>query len=264
MELKSDQEVLGEVGADGCVKNAISVIIPCYNYGKYLGEAIESVTAQTRKPIEIIVMDDASTDNTSEVAKSFPVRYVRNPLNLGASENFNLGIRLARGEYILHLDADDRLRPEFLAKTASILDIHPDVAIAYTHLTLFGLFAKEIYDTMPERKMGLDNGSYLWRVREFDRHHLLKRGNYIHSASLFRKSAFEEAGGYPDLPHREDYEFWRNIIKLGWDAKLVPEYLVDYRQHSPSQRNIARKSSFRKYTRIIFKNLIYRLGFNRY
>jgi succinoglycan biosynthesis protein ExoO len=92
---------LGEIGGDGYVKNAISVIIPCYNYGKYLGEAIESVIAQTRKPIEIIVMDDASTDNTSEVVKSFPVRYVRNPLNLGASQNFNLGIHLARGEYIL-------------------------------------------------------------------------------------------------------------------------------------------------------------------
>jgi glycosyltransferase involved in cell wall biosynthesis len=116
MELKSNQKVLMEIGTDVYIKSAISVIIPCYNYGKYLGEAIESVTAQTREPIEIIVMDDASTDNTSEVAKSFPVRYVRNPRNLGASENFNLGIRLARGEYILHLDADDRLRPEFLRK----------------------------------------------------------------------------------------------------------------------------------------------------
>ena len=87
----------------------VSVVIACYNGERYLQEAIESALAQSYPRVEIIVVDDGSTDGSSEIAKKFPVRYVRQE-NRGLTESRNLGIRASRGNYVVFLDADDRLR----------------------------------------------------------------------------------------------------------------------------------------------------------
>ena len=109
------------VSADGSHKNVpmresglASVIIPCYNQAHFLHEAIESASAQTYSHREILVVDDGSTDNTAKVTAGYPgVRYVRQE-NLGVASARNTGFKQSRGEYLVFLDADDRLLPEAL------------------------------------------------------------------------------------------------------------------------------------------------------
>src|ERR1700679_761230 len=88
----------------------VSVVIPSYNSARYLGETIESVLAQTYAPVEIIVVNDGSTDTTAEIAQSYPVQYVYQK-NGGISAARNIGVFHSRGKYVLFLDHDDRLLP---------------------------------------------------------------------------------------------------------------------------------------------------------
>ncbi|PYI51683.1 MAG: hypothetical protein DMC62_07885 [Verrucomicrobia bacterium] len=125
------------VSADGSHKNVpmpesglASVIIPCYNQAHFLHEAIESASAQTYSHREILVVDDGSTDNTAKVTASYPgVRYVRQE-NLGVASARNTGFKQSRGEYLVFLDADDRLLPEALRVGVDCLRQHPDCAFA--------------------------------------------------------------------------------------------------------------------------------------
>src|SRR5215210_7179893 len=94
---------------------AVSVVIPCFNQGHFLGEALESVLSQTRPPDHVVVVDDGSVDNTAVVVGRFPtVHYIRQP-NGGLARARNTGLRHTRGEYLVFLDADDRLWPDAVA-----------------------------------------------------------------------------------------------------------------------------------------------------
>src|SRR5688500_685940 len=93
----------------------VSVIIPCYNHGHYLPKAIESVLEQSYTPVEIIVVDDGSTDDTAVIAQSYPQVTYMYQSNSGLSASRNTGIRHSQGDYLVFLDADDWLYPEALA-----------------------------------------------------------------------------------------------------------------------------------------------------
>src|SRR5215204_1328714 len=109
----------------------VSVVIPCYNQAHFLGEAIESVLAQSYPNFEIIVVDDGSPDNTSEVAASYPrVRLVRQE-NQGLSAARNSGLARSEGEYVVFLDADDRLLPGALQAGLECFEAHPKCAFVY-------------------------------------------------------------------------------------------------------------------------------------
>src|SRR5215212_9338337 len=111
----------------------VSVIIPCYNQAHFLGEAIESVLSQSYKNFEIIVVDDGSSDNTSEVASSYEeVRLVRQE-NRGLSAARNAGITHSEGEYLVFLDADDRLLPKALEAGLECFEAHPECALVAGH-----------------------------------------------------------------------------------------------------------------------------------
>ena len=120
--------------------SSISVILPAYNAGKYLGEALESALSQTRPAAEIIVVDDGSTDGTVAVAEGFgrPVRLIRNSENLGVGASRNRGVQASRGAYVAYLDADDKWRPNHLANLGALLDAHARVGFAFSPLELFG------------------------------------------------------------------------------------------------------------------------------
>ncbi len=114
-------------------KTLVSVVIPCYNQSNFLGEAIESVLAQTYRHFEIIVIDDGSPDNTAEVAVRYPdVRYIRQE-NQGLSGARNTGFRESQGKYLVFLDADDRLLPGALQAGINCLHIHPECAFVSGH-----------------------------------------------------------------------------------------------------------------------------------
>ena len=231
-------------------KAKIVVIIASYNYGSFLVEAIESVLRQTRLPDEILISDDSSVDNTYEIAVSYQKKYPdlirvnRNEENMGIIEHFNKAISLTTHDYITILGADNRYRSDFIEKTAEILDMHENVGIAYTDFALFGQRAKLVYDTFPEDKKGTvkANKFFVINFPDFNdesRKKLLEVGNFIHGSSMFRRKAFKQVDGYVKVPNiPEDYDLFRRMVQVGWQAKRSPLPLLEYRQHSRYQTNI--------------------------
>ncbi len=114
----------------------VSVVIPCYNQGRFLRDALDSVFRQTHGSVEAIVVDDGSTDDTAAVARTFPAaRYLEQP-NAGAPVARNVGLRESRGDYVIFLDADDRLVPDAIAAGIESLASHPDWAFVTGHVRL--------------------------------------------------------------------------------------------------------------------------------
>ena len=198
----------------------ISVIIPCYKQAHYLGEAIESVLTQTYTHFEIIVVDDGSPDNTAEVAASYPgVRYIRQN-NQGVCAARNTGLGKSKGEYIVFLDADDRLLSEALASGLECLAKHPECAFVagqYRFITSDG----GPLQTLP-KSYGQES-NYLTLLHD----------NFItmHAAVMYRRSVFEAVGDFNRLvPGTEDYDLYLRI------AQRFPFYCYnkmvgEYRRH---------------------------------
>lgn len=181
----------------------VSVVIICYNHGHFLAEAIESVLEQTIGDVELIVVDDGSTDDTPAVAARYPsIRYLRQR-NQGMSAARNAGLRVSRGRYVSFLDADDRLLPEALTEGAICLREHPECAFVsgrYRMITADG----EPIPTDPPPDVPEDH----YRV-------LLER-NYIgmHATVLFRKEALESVSGFDrSMRACDDYEIYLRIAR---------------------------------------------------
>jgi glycosyltransferase involved in cell wall biosynthesis len=195
-----------------------SLVIPCFDLGEYLTEAIESVRAQTLPPDELIVVDDGSSDRaTLDVLTALEregVTVLRTE-NRGASAARNHGIERARGEFVLCLDADDVLLPRFLERTVAALEENPGAAIAATHVEFFG------------------NAEGVWEPPDFNPTLLLWE-NCVGSASVFRRSAWRESGGYAALPAFQDWDLWISMIERGWRWVVVPDVLYRYRVRSGS------------------------------
>lgn len=196
-----------------------SVIIPCFDLGEFLGEAVDSVLAQTRPPEELIVVDDGSTDErTLDVLNDLRGRGVlvfRTP-NRGAPSARNYGIERARGENILCLDADDILMPEYLERTVARMDASADVGIVAAHVEFFG----KVTGTWRPHSHSLP--TMLWK-------------NCLPSASLFRRACWAEAGGYtPELEACHDWDLWLSIVERGWKWDVVEELLYRYRRREGS------------------------------
>jgi glycosyltransferase involved in cell wall biosynthesis len=118
-------------------RHLVSVVVPCYNYGRYLPAAVGSVLEQRDVDVEVVVVDDASTDDSAEVAgrlASDPrVRVLRNATNQGHVRTFNNGLALVTGEFVVRLDADDLLTPGSLARAVALFEAHPSVGLVYGH-----------------------------------------------------------------------------------------------------------------------------------
>lgn len=127
----------------------VSVIIPCYNRAAMIGDAIASVHAQTRSPLELIVVDDASTDDSADVAERAGARVIRLNENRGNSTARNVGTRVASGDAIAWLDSDDYWEPHHLATVARLLDDHNDAAVANAAVRLVGTRVGTWYGRVP-------------------------------------------------------------------------------------------------------------------
>lgn len=241
-------------------QGTVSVIVLCYNYGRFLRECINSVNAQTRKPMEILIMDDCSTDDTEKVAHTFlkrkkiPVHYHRADKNMGTPAMCNRGLALARGQYVMMLGADNILHPEYVEKTAHELDVGiKGLGIVYTNTYAFGSKAKgrskgmAWYTGEKEKhdKLGM---LYLWAYPSFGQYNdypkyrkRLEHGNFIHGSALYRRQIFLNGLMYQNVDKYEDFYFWKAAVGRGWHIKHVPEALLFYRQHSGEQRNVKGK-----------------------
>jgi glycosyltransferase involved in cell wall biosynthesis len=205
---------------------SVSIVITCYNLGAYLDEAIQSALDQTYPDVEVLVVDDGSTDQrTIEVLdrlQSHPrLRILRTP-NQGVARARNLGFSEARGEYILPLDADDRIKPEYVARAAEVLDHQPFVGFVGCHYQIFG-----------EREGMCTPEAYVLPD--------LLVENVVPIASLIRRSCWEEVGGYcPELNSIEDWDLWIGILGRDHAGFVLPEILFEYRVRPHSNLSLAR------------------------
>ncbi len=224
-------------------RSTVSLIIANYNYGGYAAEAIESVLRQSIKPDEILFMDDCSVDNSLEVARRYEdqIQIVSNEQNLGIVDNFNKAVSLTTGDYICFLGADNRFRSDYVARCKQALDTNPKAAIAYTNAVLFGPRAEVVAQLAKANPVPDNPGLYYWDFPEWDRALVahLQKSNFIHGSSMYRRIVFDEIGGYRKTDGPEDHNLFARMTSAGWDAVLVPEYLLEYRQHSNEQANTA-------------------------
>ncbi len=200
----------------------ITVVIPCYNYGRFLEEAVDSVLAQSRQDFEIVVVDDGSTEEgTCSLLESFerPKTTVLRTENQGPAAARNTGIKASSGEYVVSLDADDRLHPQFLEKTAALLDSDDEGKVGFVTTWL--------------RRFGDDNGT----LDAGDGSPVtLAMANNIHASALFRRQAWEKVGGYREFfTGWEDWNLWLNIASKDYRWEVVPEELFFYRKHGKTR-----------------------------
>jgi glycosyltransferase involved in cell wall biosynthesis len=230
-------------------RKTVSVIIPCYNYAGFLVEAIESVLRQTYLPDEIILSDDASTDHSYEIMRVYAEKYPsliklnRNEKNLGIEEHFNKAVNLTSGDFICLLGADNRFPSNYIEECVKALLSDEKTAIAYSDFVFFGNRAESVYKSFNKKQQGkrLFNDSYVIKFPEFNEttKEQLKKSNFIHGSSMYKRRAYEEAGGYKKRTEApEDWQLFRSMVKNGWSAKKLKNVYLEYRQHSAEQANM--------------------------
>ncbi|MDE2516667.1 MAG: glycosyltransferase, partial [Rhodospirillales bacterium] len=203
---------------------AVTVVVPLYNYAHYVTDALDSVAAQTLSPLDLIIVDDCSTDHSLEVAKAWAqaqsarfnrILVLRNRVNSGLARTRNTGFAAAETAAVLPLDADNRLLPDCLAALASAM-AREAAAFAYPKLQCFGDSDHLISDLpfSPARFVA---------------------GNYIDAMALVSKAAWAAVGGYAHIRFGwEDYDFWCRLVARGQFGVHVPKVLGEYRFHQRS------------------------------
>lgn len=205
----------------------ISVIISTYNQAQFIEETIKSILEQTYENFEVILVNNASTDNTKEIVDKYSGDkfkiYHNKYCGLSASRNF--GASKSSGDFILFIDGDDKISPDFLEKTSKVLEENPEIGFAYTDTQHFSG----------------SNGS--WSHPEYNFQNLLQQ-NFISSCSLIRKSAYDQSGGYDtdNWGYWEDWQEWIKLGSIGWYGKHIPEKLFYYRVHAKSGMQSKRNS----------------------
>ena len=200
----------------------VSVVVPVYNMAGFLGETLKSVLATRYSPLEVIVMDDGSSDNSLKIAEDFS--HIDNRVkaysqkNAGACAARNHAISLAKGFYILPVDADNTITPTFIPEAVALMQSDPELKVVAPRADFFG-------DRTGE-----------WKLPPFSLS-LLARKNIMDTCALYKRSEWERIGGYcEEIVAREDWEFWINMLKDGGKVARLPEISLHYRIRSGSKR----------------------------
>lgn len=199
----------------------VSVIIPCYNQGQFVNEAVQSVLNQTLQDFEIIIVNDGSTDeNTINILKqySYPKLKVINTANFGVVQARNTGIQNASGRYILPLDADDKIADSYLERCVHVLDQNQETGIVYCNAEFFGS----------------QNG--VWQLPKYSESRMLWT-NCVFCTAMYRKEDWQKVNGYNQnmIYGYEDWNFWLSFIENGIKVYKLEEILFFYRQHNISE-----------------------------
>jgi glycosyltransferase involved in cell wall biosynthesis len=220
----------------------VSVVVPCYNLGHYLGDAVDSVLAQTFTDVEILVVDDGSTDApTRAVLDGFtrPRTRVLRTENRGLPGAKNLGLAQTTGELLCMLDADDLLEPEMLARSVAALDADASVSFASHWLRTFG------------------DEQWEWTPESCDFPALLDM-NTVNGSALVRRGALEAVGGFDEsfLDGCEDWDLWITMVERGYRGVILPEFLFRYRRRAGSMSQVMMEGDThpRLYRRLVAKH----------
>ncbi len=204
---------------------AVTVYIPCHQYGRFLQQAVDSVLAQTREDWELLIIDDGSTDETAAVAAACQavdprrIRVITHPRMRGLQASANAALRAARGRYVMRLDADDFLDDNALLVLASHLDRHPEVALVYPNY----LYVDEgggVLGVEQRKRIGQEA-----QLLDLPAHG---------AGTLIRRRVLKSLGGYDERHDSQDgYELWLKVLARHRVAS-VPTPLFCYRQHAAS------------------------------
>lgn len=213
------------------VDDFVSIIIPCYNQGHFISETIESVLNQNYKNWELIVVNDGSSDNTSEIINQFkkknPEKHISliEQTNQGLSAARNKGIKLSRGNYFIPIDSDDKLHEDFIVKTLKVIKSNTALGFVYSNIQHFG------------------DRNDVWILPEFNKEKLIYEDNIVCVCSLVNKKAWFVAGGYDQNMKEgyEDWNFWISIVKNGWIGYRINEFLFYYRKRNNSMLSDSNK-----------------------
>ena len=207
----------------------VSIIIPCYNQAQYVSEAIESALNQTYQNVEIIVINDASTDNSADIIKSYADKYsniifLDEKENKGVVKSRNLAISKCSGDYILPVDAYDKIDLTICEKAVKILNSDNDIRIVYSRIQFFGYLNKE------------------FKLEAFNPSRIIFN-NCIPNTAMYRKSDFLLVDGYHDYMKEgwEDWNLWLSILEVSPNkekcAYKIDEILYLYRQFEAGTRS---------------------------
>jgi len=218
----------------------VSVIVTCYNYGRFVAEAVDSLLGQTFQELEVIVVDDCSPDNSRQVlleryADHPRVRLVLHDVNQGHIRSYNEGLGMARGEFMGVLAADDFcLRSDAVERLVAVFDANPRVGFVYSAYAMVDVESRPFRSFQPFEHDYVRNG--------FDEFRSLMYANYVpHSGTLVRRSAHDVVGWYDTaLPHAGDWDLWLRVASR-FDVGYVAEQLFAYRVHGTNM-SIARYS----------------------
>lgn len=200
----------------------VSVLVPCFNLGRYLPETMDSVSRQTFTDYEILLVDDGSDDpETVELlaTASWPNTTVFRTPNRGLARARNFMLERSRGEYVCALDADDLLDPRYLERTVAVLDSRPDLSFVSTHLRMFGTEDR------------------VWPGTDRCDLEALLCDDTVTTAALARRSAMVDVGGYDEeMPEQgdEDWDLWIRLVKAGHRGVILPDVLFRYRRRPGS------------------------------
>ncbi len=215
--------------ANAAGAGAILVVVPCRNASMWIEDLLDSLLAQERLPDHVAVVDDGSTDGSADVAARWVdrngaeawVKVLRQPPR-GVSTAVHVGLATSRSEFVCRIDADDMIAPEYLARLESTLAEHPAAAYAYTAMEMFGARV----------------GPWPY-TRDFDPTSLIIEGNFVSVGALVRRTAFEAAGGFADLPAWEDWDLWLRLLERGFVGVFVDDPLYMWRRHGSSRNTLS-------------------------
>lgn len=229
----------------------ISIIIPCYNQANYLTETVESALNSNYSALEIIIINDGSTDNSKEIASELTEKYrnvyLLNQKNAGVTTARNAGIEFSNGKYILPLDADDLVSPQYIPDAIAILENNPEVKVVYCEAVKFD-----------------ENGEKYWKLKPFSLKSLA-RDNMIFVSGIFRKADCIAIGGFDAkmTMGRADWEFWINMLKNGGKVDRLPYVGFKYRLTKSGSMRKRTATNQKKKERIAYLNIKHKEFFER-
>lgn len=228
----------------------VSVVLPYFNSGQFLGAAIESILGQTFTEFELLLINDGSTDGSREIAAGYNdkrIVMIDNPGNKGLIYSLNTGLEQAKGKYIVRMDADDLSMPERIKKQVAFMEATPGIGAAGCS-----------YYSFSERSV---KKVYAIEEPEVLRTLLLFNSCLCHPAAIIRKAVLDEhhIRYNPAYPHAEDYDLWIQISKV---SKLgnVKDFLIKYRRHE-KQVTALQKKGVKETAQAIRKKYLEFLGF---
>jgi len=220
-----------------------SIIVPCYNYSKYLEECISSIVTQVYTDYEIIIVNDGSIDNTKEIATNLITKYSDANICLLEQKNTgqpaisrNNGINKSNGKYILCLDADDKISSNYLQEAIDIFKKNKKVSIVFPNLQHFG-----------------DDETYVeFSDNDFQ---LVFTQNCFLVSSIFEKKVWSDSGGYStNVPGYEDWDFWVNAVSRGYRTKHSKKSILLYRKHGAGMLTIGQDRDLKNKANIVLNN----------